>query len=267
MRTFAKSMSFAPYLLTLLVFTHQTTTAQVEELHVICSNGFRAAIQKLRPQSEHSIGRHIQVEFGASANLRRTIESGEPFDVAILTPQILGELTNEGKIVAGSTVQVASTGIGIAVRAGTRKPDVSTAQAVKQALLSAKSVGYVQVGAGTPAKLSMLLQLGIEEDVQKKTVYQSGADQAMQNISGGKIEIAFGLISEILTAPGVQLAGPLPPEFQQAIFLSGGIATATRDRAAAEAFLRSLASADAERVIRSVGMSPVSRGRDSTPQK
>ena len=113
----------------------------------------------------------------------------------------------------------------------------------------------------------MLRQLGVNEDVQKKTVYQSGADEAMQNISGGKIEIAFGLISEILTAPGVQLAGPLPPEFQQAIVLSGGIATATRDRAAAEAFLRSLASADAERVIRSVGMSPVSRGRDSTPQK
>ena len=267
MRTFAKPMSFTPYLLTLLAFTHQTTTAQVKEVHVICSNGFRAAIQKLRPQSEQSIGRHIQVEFGASANLRRTIESGAPFDVAILTTQILGELGKEGKIVAGSTVQIASTGIGIAVRAGTRKPDVSTGQAVKQAFLSAKSVGYVQVGAGTPAALLMLRQLGIEEDVQKKTVYQSGADQAMKNISEGKIAIAFGLISEIQTAPGVQLAGPLPSEFQQAIVLSGGIATATRDYAVAEAFLRSLANADAARVIRSVGMSSVSRDRGSSPQE
>lgn len=235
----------------------QTTAAQDNDIRVLCSNGFRAALEKLLPQGERASGRTAKVKFGASRNLKQSIEGGETFDLVILTPQIIDDLTKEGKVAAGTKVDLASSGIGVAVRAGRPKPDVGTAQAIKQTLLDAKSIGYVQVGAGTPPVLDMIHRLGIEQEVKNKTVFQPGAEQSMKNVADGKVDVAFGLISEILPAPGVQLAGPLPAEFQKPIILSAGIASSTRNREASDRFIRSLTSAEAATKIKASGMDPI----------
>ena len=234
-----------------------TVLAQDTEIRIICSNGFRAGMEKLLSDGERNSGRTAKVQFGASANLKKIIESGEPFDLAVLTPQIVDALIKEGKIAAGSKVDLASSGVGLAVRTGQPKPDVATAQAMKQTLLAAKTVGYVGVGAGTPAILDMLDHLGIRDAVQSKAVLQEGAEQSMKNLADGKLDVDFALISEILPAPGVQLAGPLPPEFQRRIVLSAGIASTAKSREAASKFIKSLTSASAAAKIKSVGMEPI----------
>jgi molybdate transport system substrate-binding protein len=229
------------------------------EIHILCSNGFREAMQKLLPEAERAAGRRINLQFGASANFKRSIEGGEPFDLAIVTPQIIGEFTGEGKIAAGSATDLASSGVGIAVRAGQPKPDVSTAEAIKRTVLHAKSVGYVQVGAGTPAILNLLDGLGISADVQRKTVYQSGAEQSMRSLAAGETDLVFGLISEILPAPGVQLAGPFPAEYQKRIIMTAGIAASTKNRAAASDIVKSLTGAAAAAAIKTAGMDPIAK--------
>jgi molybdate transport system substrate-binding protein len=244
----------APALLALLLA--QTAPAQDSDLHIICSNGFRASLEKLLPQAERASGHKAKVEFGASRNLKSTIEGGQPFDLTILTPQVIDDLTKEGKVAAGTKVDLASTGIGVAVRAGRPKPDVATAQAIKQTLLAAKSIGYVQVGAGTPAILEMLNRLGISEDLAKKTAFQTGAEESMKNLAAGQVDLALALVSEILPASGVQFAGPLPAEFQKRITMSAGISSAAKNREAAAKFIHSLTSPEAAPAIKASGMEP-----------
>jgi molybdate transport system substrate-binding protein len=235
---------------TFTLLVAQTVAAQDTEIHILCSNGFRTAMEKLRPDT-------VKVKYGPSANLKQSIEGGEPFDLAILTPQVIEDLIKEGKIAAATKVDLASSGIGLAVRAGVPKPDVATAQAMKRTLLAAKSIGYVQVGAGTPAIIEMLKSLGISEDVQRKTVFQSGAEQSMKNVASGQVDVALALISEILPAPGVQLAGPLPAEFQKRIIMSAGIASSTKNREAANKIIKSLTSDAAASAIKAAGMDQI----------
>jgi molybdate transport system substrate-binding protein len=243
----------------LAVLFFPVAPAQDTEIHIICSNGFRAGLEKLLGDAERASGRTAKVLYGASANLKKSIESGEPFDLAILTPQIVDDLIQDGKIASGTKVDLATSGVGLAVRTGAPKPDVTTAAAMKQTLLNAKSIGYVGVGAGTPAILDMLDHLGVRDAVQSKVVLQEGAAESMKNLADGKLDVDFALISEILPAPGVQLAGPLPPEFQRKIVLSSGIASAATNREAASKFIKSLTSPAAAAAVKSVGLDPIAK--------
>lgn len=233
-----------------------TLPAQSAELHVVCSNGFRAAMQKLLPQAERAAGEKVNIEFGASRNLKESIDQGKAFDLLVVTPQVIDELIKEGKVAAGTKMDLAASNVGVAVRAGRPKPDVSTAQAIKQTLLAAKSIGYVKVGAGTPAFLDMFEKLGITDALREKTVYQAGAGESMKNLAAGKIDIALALVSEVVHVPGVQLAGPVPAEFQRPVVMTAAIASATKSRAASERFIHALTGPSASAPIREAGMEP-----------
>jgi molybdate transport system substrate-binding protein len=259
MNTRARAALIAACLSAFIRLPAQPVVAQDTTIRILCSNGIRAAVEKLLPEYEHSMGRSMKVQFGASAVFKRSIEGGEPFDLAILTPPIIEDLIKQGKIAEGTGVDLASTGIGIAVRAGLPKPDVTTPEAIKQTLLRSKSIGYVKEGAGTPAIVNMLNSLGISEDVRPKTVFQPGAERSMASVAGGQIDVAFALISEILPAPGVQLAGPLPPEFQKRIIMSAGISSSTKNREAVSEIIKSLTSAAAAATIKTTGLDPIAK--------
>jgi molybdate transport system substrate-binding protein len=226
------------------------------EIRVLCSNGLRAAMEKLRPDYERAAAMPVKVEYGASANFKRAIEAGQPFDLAILTPQLIEDLIKQEKIAAGTAVDIATTGIGVAVRAGSPKPDVSTPEAMKQTLLKAKSIGYVKEGASSAAIASMLNRLGIDDAVKNRIVFQPGAVPSMASVAGGQTDLAFALISEIVPAPGVELAGSFPPEFQKPIGMSAGIASSTRNRAAVERIVKLLTGSEASIAIKSTGLDP-----------
>jgi molybdate transport system substrate-binding protein len=243
----------------LVLLLSGVASAQDAHVQVLCSNGFRAALDKLLPEAQRTIGHPIDVKFGTSASFKQAIEGGEAFDLVIVTPQIVEGLIKDGKIADGTKVDLASTGEGMAVRAGQPKPDVSSAQAMKQTLLQLKSIGVVKVGAGTPAVVDMLNRLGISDQVQPKIVYQEGAEQSMANLASGKVEAAFGLISEIASVPGVQFAGPLPPKFQRKIFMSAGISSAAKNRKAAEGIIQSFTSEAAAGTIKTAGLEPVAK--------
>jgi molybdate transport system substrate-binding protein len=258
MKTPTKTALLAACLAAFILAPAETAPAQDTEIRILCSNGIRAAVEKLVPGYERSMGRSIKVQFGTSATFKRSIEGGEPFDLAILTPAIIEDLIKQGKIV-GMAVDLASSGIGMAVRAGLPKPDVTTAEAIKQTLLTSKSIGYVKEGASSPAVVSMFDRLGISEDVQRKTVFQPGAERNMASVAEGQIDVAFGLISEIVPAPGVQLAGPLPPEFQKRIIIAAGISSSTKNREAAKEIIKSLTSAAAAATIKATGLDPIAK--------
>ncbi len=240
----------------LLLPPAQTLSAQDTEIRILCSNGLRAAMEKLLPEYERTMGRPMKVQYGASATFKRSIEAGEPFDLAILTPQLIEDLIKKGKIAAGTAVDIASTGIGVAVRAGSPKPEVTTPEAMKQTLLKAKSIGYVKEGASAAAIVNMLNRLGINDEVKNKIVFQQGAERSMASVAGGQTDVAFALISEILSVPGVQLAGPFPPEFQRPIVMSAGIASSTQNRAIVDKIVKSLTSAEASTTIKATGLDP-----------
>ena len=235
----------------------QPLAAQDTDIHILCSNGIKAAVEKLLPEYERTTGRHMAVRYGASAGFKTAIEGGEPFDLVIVTSPIIAELTKEGKVAPGTAVEIATTGVGIAVRAGAPKPDVSTPDGIKKTLLNAKSIGYVKNGAGTAAILNLINHLGISDQVASKTALQSGADESMANVAAGHVDLAFALISEIRPVPGVQMAGVFPPEFQISIVMTAGTSSSTKNRPIVDQIVKSLTSAAAAPTIKASGLDPI----------
>jgi molybdate transport system substrate-binding protein len=248
----------------IVVWLPALLVAQNNEIRILCSNGLRAAAEKLLPEYQRTMGKRIKVQYGTSATFKRSIESGETFDLAILTPQLIEDLIKEGKIAAGTKVDIATTGIGIAVRAGSPKPDVATLEAIKRLLLKAESIGYVKEGASAAAIVNLLDHLGINAEIQNKVVFQPGAERSMASLASGQTDVAFALISEIVTVPGVQLAGPFPPEFQRPIGMSAGIASSTKNRETADKIIKSLTNAEASATIKTTGLDPA-RAANSRP--
>jgi molybdate transport system substrate-binding protein len=226
------------------------------DLRVLCSNGIRGPMQTILAQAEKVIGRTIVIEYGPSAALRRTIDSGEAFDLAILTPQMVDVLVKSGKITEGTQTDLATTNLALGVRAGSAKTDIGTAAAIKRRLLAARSVTYTKEGASAAAVRDMLTGLGIASEIERKTVYQTVSGRPAESVADGENEIVFAPVSEILTVRGVEVLGLFPPEFQRPMTMTAGVG-AKSDRAVAAlflvAFLRSDAAAAA---MRAGGMEP-----------
>ncbi len=146
------------------------TPAQGTELLVVVSDGIKPSVEELTPQIEHSIGRKVTTQFNSSKALKDKIQSGEPFDAAILTSDVIDDLIKQGKIAAGTRTDIARTGMGVGIRAGAPKPDVSTPEALKRTLLSAKSITFNPSGASAPHVHDIFQRLGIAENVKPKLI-------------------------------------------------------------------------------------------------
>jgi len=181
-------------------------------MRVFASNGVKAAIEALKPQLEKSSGSTLSIDFSTTATLAERIQKGEAFDVAILTDDAMQALAKAGKVAPMQT-RLARVGIGVGYRTGAPKPDVRTAAAVKQALLNAKAIAYTGNGASRPAIDKMIEQLGIAKQMQAKS-HLTAAGAAPAAVATGDADLVLTLISEILPEPGVELAGPLPSDFQ-----------------------------------------------------
>jgi molybdate transport system substrate-binding protein len=227
--------------------------AQSAELKVLASTGVKTTLEALAPQFENATGNKIDLTFAPASVLKDKIDQGTSFDVAILTTPIIDGLAASGKIDSARTA-LAHSGIGVATRKGTPKPDIGTKDAFTQALLKANSVGFTAGGA-TGAYLKTLFEkLGIAEQLKPKLkLLQGGVGEA---VTSGEIEIGMTQISEILPHPGADLVGPLPPDLQSYTYFSAGISAASKDAEAAKALLKFLAGTDALAVIKAKGMEP-----------
>jgi molybdate transport system substrate-binding protein len=230
-------------------------SAQTAPLKVLASNGMKAGIELLRPRLESQVGRRLAIQFDTSAATRQRIESGEAFDVAILTTEVMNELMKSGRVVSGSVVDLGRSGIGFGARAGAgAKPDVRTPEAVKQTLLNAKSLTWVTAGASRVHIERMLEGLGIAADVKPKTVLTQSVDESLAVVTAGKTEMIITLMSEIVPAKGIQFVGPLPPKFQNYVSFSGGAGEKSSAPAASAFLIRLLAEPASARAYESNGM-------------
>lgn len=237
----------------LLIFATVAYPAD-NQIRVICSNGIKGAMDKLVPQYERASGRHITIQYNASAVLKRTIEGGQAFDVAILTPAVIEDLIKDGKIAAGSRMDIATAKLGAGVRAGSPKADIGTVDALKRRLLAAKSITYTKEGAATAAFNKMIDQLGIASQLKPKIVLQAESGKAEESVAKGENELVFAPVSEIIPVAGIEVLGLFPPEFQSPLVMSAGLSAKNENRTAAEAFIKFLTSPAAEPAIKASGM-------------
>src|ERR1700682_6533324 len=163
-----KIRSRGAFLLFLCAGLHAQQTAAPGGLHILASNGIREVVQEVKPQAEHATGKPMAIEYNSSSATVDRIEKGADLDVAILTSDTIDDLVNKGKIVAGSRADLARAGIGVGVRKGAAKPDISSADAIKNALLHAKSVTYAQDGASRVHVEQMFGRLGITQEMTPK---------------------------------------------------------------------------------------------------
>ena len=232
------------------------TPAQSAELRVMISDGMKAVVEELTPQIEQSIGRKLAVQFNSSKNLRDKIQAGEPFDAAILTSDVLDDLIKQGKIATASRADISRTGMGVGVRAGAPKPDISTPEALKRTLLNAKSISFNPTGASAAHTYDMLARLGIADAVKPKLMLDAEAGRPQKNVAEGKVELVISLIPEVRFFPGVELVGPVPSDFQSYVNFAAGVATNAHDADAAKALIRFLTGPALPPALKAKGMEP-----------
>ena len=230
-------------------------SAHVEaaEVKVLSTVGMQPALPELFAQFEAATGHRVVVTWGLAAVLKTKFqEGGAPADVLILTAPLIEDLAKQGKVVTESKKDVARSGVGVAVKAGAPKPDISTAEALKAAVLAAKSIGYSREGASGVAFARVLERLGIADQVQAK--YKDTGTKAGEMVAAGEIELAAAQIPEIMAVPGAQVVGPLPAELQTVTIFSVGLAASSQDSAAAKALIEFLAGPQATPVYKAKGL-------------
>jgi molybdate transport system substrate-binding protein len=235
--------------------------ASAAEVRVMISGGLTAAFNTLVPEFERLTGNKVLTAYGPSMGttvnaIPIRLQRGEPADVLIMVGHALGDLVKQGKVIADSHVDLAKSPIGIAVRSGTPKPDISSADAVRRALLAAKSIAYSDSASGVYVSTEMFQRLGIA-DAMKDKARKIPAEPVAGVVARGDAEIGFQQISEMLPVPGVDIVGPLPPELQKITVFSAGIVTTSEEPDAGRALITFLASPAASAAIIESGMEPI----------
>jgi len=232
--------------------------ASAAEIKVLTTGAYKPVVTELVEPFEKETGHRVVVENDTAGALVRRVEAGERFDVLVLTPGGLAELARKGHVSADRPVELAKVGIGVAVRAGAPRPDISTADAFRQALLGARAVAMIDPAAGGSSGIYLARlfdRWGIADQIKAKAVLVPGGLVATRVVSG-EAEIAIHQISEILAVKDAVLVGPLPAEIQNFTVYAGSLAPRTAEAAAAGAFLKALSGPEAARVLAAKGMAP-----------
>jgi molybdate transport system substrate-binding protein len=239
--------------------------AAAAEIRVVSSGGFAAAYRELAPTFEHATGHTLVTDWGPSMGhtpqaVPARLARGEPVDVVIMVGTALGQLVEQGKVLADSRADLARSGIGVVVRAGAPRPDIGTVDALRHALLAARSIAYSDSASGVYIQNEMFKRLGIVEQMAGKA-RMIPAEPVGAVVARGDAEIGFQQISELKPIAGIDLVGPLPSDLQQYTTFSAGVVAGSREPAAARALIRFLASPEAAAAIKSSGMEPL--GQDN----
>jgi molybdate transport system substrate-binding protein len=223
------------------------------KLTILSGGAMRPLLAEAVPLFEHTQGIKAEVRFALTSVLAKEIEEGAAFDLALLPRPELDALAAMGAIAPGTQTDIARSTVGLAVRQGAPKPDISTVEALKHALLAARSIGYSDGPSG--AYVTGLLQrLGIAEEVRAKTRLTSGP--VAELVAAGEAEVGMQQIVAILPVKGAELVGPLPAELQSVIVYAAAMAAAAANPDAAAAFIGFMTAPEAVRIIRAKGLEP-----------
>lgn len=225
-------------------------------LKVLTTGAMKQVVLAVVPEFEKATGHKVSVMNDTAGALAKRIEAGEAFDLGIITPAAVDDLIAKGKFAAGSRVNLASVGLGVAAKAGAPLPDIGTVEAFKRALMNAKSIVYTDPAGGGSGGIyfaKLLERLGLAEQMKPKTILVRGA-LAAERVAAGEAELAITQMSEILPVPGVVVVGPLPKEIQNVTTYAGGLGAAAKNSEAAKALLKHLAGPGTAAVLKSRGM-------------
>jgi molybdate transport system substrate-binding protein len=222
-------------------------------IRILSGGAMKSLVVEVAPLFERASGSKVDIRFALTSVLRKEIEDGVVFDIALLPRQELDALAQAGKIAAGTQVDVTRSAVGLAVRAGASKPDIGTAEALKRTLLNARSIGYSDGPSGAYI-VELLERLGIAQDVKSKTRLTSRL--VAEIVAEGEAEVGMQQIVAILPVKGADLVGPLPSELQNIIVYAAGLATAAAQSGAARTFIAFMAMPEVVGLIRAKGMEP-----------
>lgn len=211
-------------------------------MKALCTNGVKSVMLDLVPEFERSSGTKVVITWGSANGLLKELETGASADLAILTAEAIDDLIARGKVVAGSRVDLARSGIGIAVRKGAPKPEIGSPEALRRALVAAKSVAHSKTGMSGIYFPTVLTRLGIAEEMKAKIVMPDPGTPVGEVVAKGDAEIGVQQISELLPVAGVEVVGPLPKELQKITTFTAGVLAAAREPAVAEALVKFVAS-------------------------
>jgi molybdate transport system substrate-binding protein len=230
------------------------------EIKVLASGAFRAAYLALAPGFERASGHKVESTWGGSMGSAPTtipnrLQRGEVYDVVIMAGDALDDLIRQGRVAAGSRVDLARSMIGVAVRKGAHKPDISSVEALKRALTQAKSVAFSSSASGVYL-IGLFERMGVGDMMKAKSRQVSG-EPVGAFVARGEVELGFQQISELLPVEGIDYAGPLPAEVQEVTIFSGGVGANARQVEAARALLKYLSAPANADAIRNSGMAPM----------
>jgi molybdate transport system substrate-binding protein len=253
--TVAVGISFFP------IMWSEGAVANAAEIKVLSANVFTGVLDELAAAFERTTGQKVTIIYGTAGAIRSRVQAGEIGDVVILPRPMMDEVLRQGRISAGSIVDVARSAVGVAVRTGAPKPDIGSVDAFTRSLLAAKSISYpgpIRGGATGVLFTRVLERLGMPEEMKPKTKFPPAGQFAVDVVARGEAEIAIAQPMEVLAQPGVELVGLLPPELQdpRSFVFSASVLAPAEERQAAEALIRFLSGPAAASVLKAKGMDP-----------
>jgi molybdate transport system substrate-binding protein len=228
------------------------------DIRVLSTHAALDALNELGPKFERATGHRLSIGYDPAKAVKRQIENGAAFDVAIVTRPVFDDLAAQGKILLETRADIGSSGLGVTVRKGAPKPDIATTEAFKRALLAAKSVVRSTEGTSGIYFEKLLDRLGIAEAMRDK-VKLGPSGRVAELVARGEADMAVQQIAELLPVTGAQYAGPFPPELQLYSEFAAGVASASKHREAAKAFIATLTTPEAIALFTAAGLEPILR--------
>ena len=228
---------------------------QAAELKVIAGGSMTASMNALAAPFEKASGHKLSIHFDSTPNIIARVNSGTPFDVVVVPVDVFKDAAAKARFAPGLTVDIARVGYGVIVRTGAPKPDISTPDAFKNALLAAPSITFLPASAAGAYVTKVFERLGIAEEMKAKTKVQAAPAQIAPAVAKGEAELGV-FLTNVLVAPGVELVGPFPGELQQELVFTSAVAADTKEADAAKALIDYLKTQEATAIIKAAGMTP-----------
>lgn len=239
----------------LVLLVTQTAAVQAADVKFFAGGGFKAAAEALAPGFEQAGGHKLAFTFDSEGGFAKRIKAGESFDVLLIGPGLVDPLIKDGNIVAATRADVARAGLGLAVKAGAPKPDISSVDNFKRALLAAKSVAFVGDGHSGEYFRGMIDHMGIADQMKSK-LKPLGTSNLTKAVASGEADFAVWVIPGLLADRGVDVAGPIPTELQDYVALTAGLSTAAKEAEPGKALVKYLTSDAAKATMKSKGWQP-----------
>jgi len=247
------SHTIAASLLSLACVASPMGNAQAAELQVLAGSGIAAPLNEIVAQFEEATGHKVVIRYGTAPQLMQMATT--PFDLGVVPWEVFKDQATRAQFTPGPTPDVARIGIGVAVRAGAAKPDISTPEALKQTLLKARSIASIPASATGVQLAGVYERLGIGEEMKARTKAQPTPAQIAEAVANGDAELAVFILN-VLTDPRLDVVGQFPGELKREIVYTAGVAASPKEPAAAKAFIAYLMSPAAAAVIKAKGMTP-----------